>query len=252
MKISVVTGGFDPVHPGHIHCFKQAKEMSDMLVVYANSDKWLTRKKGKPFMSQSARVAILSSLECVDFAMPLLEHEDADDTACAALRNIRQLYPDSEILFVNGGDRGSENTPESVVAEELGVTMVYGAGEKIYSSSDFLANWSDNKTTRQWGNYNVIYDNINENIKIKVLEIEPGKAISLQTHEHRSEHWTVVQGTECRVTKGTDVTYHTTHSHIYIPKTCLHKLENTGDDLLRIVEIQYGDYLEEDDIQRFD
>lgn len=225
--------------------------MSDLLIVFANSDDWLKRKKGKHFMPQTERLEILSAIECVDIAMPILPSEDADDTACEVLRKVRRMYPDAEISFVNGGDRSAKNTPESIVANKLALSMVYGAGEKIASSSDFLTNWCDNKTSRQWGFYNVIYSNINENIKVKVLEVNPGKAISLQLHEHRAEHWVVVQGTGKVIL---DNTCHPVglHEHIFVTKGSKHKLENIGKNVLRIVEVQYGDYLEEDDIKRFD
>ena len=107
MTLVLVTGGFDPLHSGHIKFFKAAKELGSKLCVGLNSDDWLTRKKGKPFMSIEERIAIIKELRMVDVAIPFM---DKDDSANDAIGMALQIYDD--IIFANGGDRHTENTPE--------------------------------------------------------------------------------------------------------------------------------------------
>ena len=109
MRIVVVTGGFDPVHSGHIEYFKAAAKLGDSLLVGVNSDEWLSRKKGRPFMPIEERTAILDALAVVD---SVFEFDDGDDTAVGAIRQIREEFPDAEIIFANGGDRKKGTTPE--------------------------------------------------------------------------------------------------------------------------------------------
>jgi cytidyltransferase-like protein len=137
MKIVLVTGGFDPLHRGHIEYFKAAKKLGDKLIVGINSDAWLTRKKGRPFMTMNDRVAIIENLKMVDNCILF---NDNDGTAVEAIHNIRRLFPDDIIVFANGGDRTKENIPEMVFND---VEFVFGVGgiEKINSSSDILKNW---------------------------------------------------------------------------------------------------------------
>ncbi len=105
------------------------------------------------------------------------------------------------------------------------------------------------KENRPWG----WYCNIEETcgFKVKRIAIYPGKRLSLQTHEKRSEHWVIVKGTG-KMQLGGDILTLTANQHVYIPKKTLHRIENTGDDLLEFVETQIGDYLGEDDIVRYD
>jgi len=137
MKIVLVTGGFDPLHRGHIEYFKAAKKLGDKLIVGINSDAWLTRKKGRPFMTMNDRVSIIENLKMVDNCILF---NDNDGTAVEAIHNIRRLFPDDIIVFANGGDRTKENIPEMVFND---VEFVFGVGgiEKINSSSDILKNW---------------------------------------------------------------------------------------------------------------
>ena len=106
MKISVVSGGFDPVHSGHIEYLKAAKNIGDYLIVALNSDNWLTLKKGKPFMPYHERLSVLSSFSFVD---EVVSFEDDDLGSCInALEQIKLKFPKDEIIFCNGGDRGKE------------------------------------------------------------------------------------------------------------------------------------------------
>ena len=139
--ITLVTGGFDPLHSGHIAYFKSAREFGNYLCVGVNSDDWLTRKKGKPFMNVSERMSIIKELKCVDLA---IEFNDKDDSACDAIKTSLEVY--DNVLFCNGGDRGSVNTPEyERYRHDNRVEFKFGVGgeDKKNSSSWILNNWKD-------------------------------------------------------------------------------------------------------------
>jgi cytidyltransferase-like protein len=129
-KTVMVSGGFDPVHIGHIRMILAAAEYGEVIVV-ANSDDWLFRKKGFVFMEFEQRAEILASIKGV---IKVSGVDDSDTTVCEA---IRRLKPD---IFANGGDRKRHNTPEQAVCEELGVEMLWGVGgnNKANSSSDLV------------------------------------------------------------------------------------------------------------------
>ena len=131
----MVSGGFDPVHVGHIRMIRAAAEFGDVIVI-ANSDEWLYRKKGFNFMDFSKRSEILDSIKGVILVDSV---DDSDGTVCEA---IRRLKPD---FFANGGDRGRSNTPEQAVCEEIGVKLLWGVGgdKKLASSSDLVQNVRD-------------------------------------------------------------------------------------------------------------
>jgi D-beta-D-heptose 7-phosphate kinase/D-beta-D-heptose 1-phosphate adenosyltransferase len=141
MKFVVVTGGFDPIHSGHIEYIREAAKLGDVLIVGVNSDEWLTRKKGKPFMTWSERASIINELRQVDF---VLRFDDSDDSACSLLEDLKKSWvgKDDEIIFANGGDRNNTNNREAKVE---GVTFVYGVGgsNKMNSSSDILKAWKE-------------------------------------------------------------------------------------------------------------
>ena len=107
--IVLVTGGFDPLHSGHIAYFKAAKSLGNKLIVGLNSDEWLTRKKCKPFMQFNERIEIINELSVVD---EVISFDDSDDTACGAIYKTLATKPGVEIVFANGGDRVDGNVPE--------------------------------------------------------------------------------------------------------------------------------------------
>jgi cytidyltransferase-like protein len=140
MKVSIVSGGFDPLHVGHIELLNKAKKLTESLVVILNTDDFLTQKKGKPFMKFEERKVILENLSCVDLVIGSV---DTDNTVCKTLEGLASLrtqLPNGEqcekLYFCNGGDRtDGTNTPEHVTCERLGIEPVYGLGGKIQSSS---------------------------------------------------------------------------------------------------------------------
>ena len=132
---ALISGGFDPVHIGHLAMIKDAKRIADKVIILLNSDNWLVRKKGKPFMPLNERLKIIQSLKPVTM---VVESSDEDDTVCNTLEWIRALYKNKykHMMFCNGGDRtNKKDTPEHIRCEQLGIKPVYGLGEKIQSSS---------------------------------------------------------------------------------------------------------------------
>jgi len=139
MKIVICSGGFDPIHSGHIAYFRAAKRLGDTLVVGVNSDEWLTRKKGKPFMPFRERLEIVQSIKYVDYVMSF---NDDDDSAILLIDNVKKAWPQDEIVFANGGDRNASNNRE---ADVEGITFVFGVGgsHKMNSSSEILKTWNN-------------------------------------------------------------------------------------------------------------
>ena len=140
MKIIIVSGGFDPLHSGHIEHFRAAKELGDLLIVGLNSDEWLTRKKGKPFMPIDERLSIIRELRVVDLAFAF---NDDDNSSRDLIQKVLELY-ESDVVFANGGDRTHDNIPEvEQFKDNPKVSFEFGVGgdDKKNSSSWILANW---------------------------------------------------------------------------------------------------------------
>ncbi len=249
-KIVLVTGGFDPLHSGHINYFNSAKQLGDVLVVGVNSDAWLTRKKGRPFMPWNERSKIIQALKMVDY---VVEFNDNDGSAKNALKLIRQTFPNDEIIFANGGDRTDKNIPEMDI-EDTNVKFVFGVGgfDKANSSSWILEEWKAPKTERQWGYYRVLHDV--PGVKVKELTVEPGKSLSMQRHQFRSEYWLVSEG--AAVVNRWHEDYElppvilNKHDEYCITVDEWHQLTNPYDQPVRVVEIQYGENCIEEDIER--
>ena len=173
-RVVLVTGGFDPLHSGHIEYFKAAKALGNTLVVGVNSDSWLERKKGRAFMPSTERINIIQTLRMVDHCILF---NDNDGSAIEAINNVKMMYPNSHIIFANGGDRTGKNIPEMSVKD---VEFVFGVGgdNKMNSSSWILEEWKAPKTERPWGYYRVLQDVAGT--KVKELTIEPGKTLTMQ------------------------------------------------------------------------
>tara|TARA_Y100001937_G_scaffold128702_1_gene207006 strand:+ start:14851 stop:15270 length:420 start_codon:yes stop_codon:yes gene_type:complete len=136
-KTVMLSGGFDPIHIGHVRMILGAQEHGDSLTVALNSDEWLMRKKGYVFMPWTERAEIILSIRGVDKVVPV---SDDDGSVCSAIREHR---PD---IFANGGDRKNNNTPEVSLCEQLGIDMVWNVGGgKIQSSSDLVAKSKENR-----------------------------------------------------------------------------------------------------------
>ena len=140
-NIIILSGGFDPVHKGHIRMFKSAKSLGDV-IVGLNSDEWLIRKKNKLFMSFSERKEILESIKYID---SVIMFDDTNDTACDLIANVYKKFGSTHrICFGNGGDRTNDTTPEVNYCKENDIEMLWEiGGEKIQSSSDLLKDWEE-------------------------------------------------------------------------------------------------------------
>lgn len=252
MKIVLVTGGFDPIHSGHISYFKSARTLGDMLIVGLNSDEWLERKKGRAFMPWNERLCIINNLSMVD---EVYTFDDEDGSAKQFIKQVRAHYPDAELIFANGGDRTAKNIPEMDVQDpNLRFEFAVGGDDKKNSSSWILQDWKAPKTERQWGYYRVLHENGRE-VKLKELTVEPGQRLSMQRHRDRAEHWFVSEGiaTVYTINRSTDAELlgeFKKFDHIHIRKTEWHQLCNETEQPLKIIEIQYGEQCVEEDIER--
>lgn len=260
MSVVVATGGFDPIHSGHIQYLKEAKKHGDILLVGLNSDNWLVNKKGRAFMTFQERAIVLENMSFVDKVLAI---DDSTGDASDAIRQARELYPDEVIFFVNGGDRNQSNVPEQTLFpqdDKLFFNFGIGGVNKLNSSSRILEEWTSASVTRPWGRYRVLKefkDNLNHpTTKVKELVIEPHKSISMQRHLYRSEHWFVALGQASLYTLDNQevklVDKYSTHDHIHVDQDKWHKLANESDMPLHIVEIQYGYNCTEEDIERHD
>lgn len=249
MKIVLVTGGFDPIHSGHISYFNSAKQLGDKLIVGLNSDAWLERKKGQAFMPLNERMSIVANLRVVD---DCIMFDDSDNSARDAIRLVKQMYPDAEIIFANGGDRTAVNIPEMT---EKDVVFKFGVGgeDKKNSSSWILQEWKAPKTERVWGYYRVLHEVTGT--KVKELTVEPGKSLSMQRHFKRNEYWLVTHGAcvvNSQMTGGYALppTLLKEHMEYRISVGEWHQLTNPYEVPCKIVEIQYGESCIEEDIER--
>ena len=251
--VVVISGGFDPIHAGHVALIKSACELGEYLIVGINSDAWLTRKKGAAFMPWHHRAEVVSNLRQVDEVM---DWEDWDNSAIGLLEKVKNKFPDDQIIFANGGDRTAVNIPEMSVSD---IIFKFGIGgeDKRGSSSNFLQDWKQPITQRVWGNYRVLYEHliVGSSTKVKELVVEPGQSLSLQKHKYRNEIWHVVEG-NCNVfgemQSGNNLPPRSlgVHDRIDIPIGQWHKLSNPYDSPCKIIEIQYGVQCDELDIER--
>ena len=250
MKIIIVSGGFDPLHSGHIAYFKSAKELGDKLIVALNSDDWLVNKKGKFFMPFDDRKSIIESMSYVD---EVIDFKDDEVGSCInALAKAKKLYPNDEIIFANGGDRNNTNIPEMSVS---GIEFIFSVGgdDKKNSSSWILKKWQYYYEERLWGSFYNLFED--DNVKVKELIVDPGKGMSFQKHFKRSEIWLVSKGS-CIVNYSKDSPDKkrniqlNTFDHYFVPLGEWHQITNPFNEACHLIEIQCGDECSEDDIQR--
>lgn len=256
---------FDPIHSGHIALIREAAETTNGVIVLLNSDRWLTRKKGRPFMNWVERATILSAISGVIDVVPV---DDGDGTVCNGIQMAARAFGAGSLTFCNGGDRTALNTPETALCEALGIDVKWDVGGgKTSSSSELLSQWlTDDSAERDWGRWTVFRNYTTA--KLKELIVEPGKSLSMQRHQQRVELWFVAQG-EGEVLVGDSLDKLETISlfadhnpnsiraeaapgidTVRIRKGQWHQLRNTGSEPLHIIEIQHGDLCVEEDIER--
>lgn len=270
----------NPLHPGHVECLELSKELADELWVIVNNDTQAKLKRGvESFQDEHFRMKLVASLKPVDNVMLSI---DTDASVCASLKHlikeIRKRDDVAEIIFTKGGDRFATEIPESAVLTEYNVRIVDGLGSKTHNSSAYvprLANPKDEEAVREalatlpidvketdyievgvrpWGIYYVMEDK--QKFKVKKIIVHPGARLSLQSHQHRSEHWVVVSGIANVEIRAEHHPSHIGHQLLepnqscYIPKGYIHRLSNFGTEPLVIIEVQCGDHTSEDDIKR--
>ena len=246
---ALVSGGFDPVHVGHLRMFQDAKKIADKVILLLNNDEWLTKKKGKPFMNQNQRKEILKEFKSIS---EVIIQTSSDLSSSLAIEEFVNKNPKKSICYCNGGDRSNiKNIRESKVCKKLKVNLEFGIGgeNKIESSSDLTKNYLGDIEKRPWGNYHIIAKNLG--YQIKEIKVSVNSKLSLQKHQNRAEFWQIIKG-KCKVTVGDKQQELNDNDHIYIPKDTFHRIENIGGDELIFVEIQLGHDIKEDDIIRIE
>ena len=201
-------------------------------------------------MPFNERANIISNLEAVDEVIDF--EDDAKGSASLALKKIKNKYPNDQIIFCNGGDRKEGNIPEMEVDDVIFKFSV-GGDIKMNSSSEILKNWNYDSEERVWGKfYNLFTDN---RLKLKELVINPGKGISYQRHFKRNEIWFVSKGS-CQVNfsesgpEDANLIQLSTESVFHVKVGVWHQIINSSEEPCHIIEIQYGEETNEEDIER--
>ena len=242
-----VSGGFDPLHIGHVRLFKAARKLGHKLVVILNNDKWLKNKKGYVFMPQKERAELLRALPVVDKVV-ITDHKkgDVDISVCRAIEKLKPA------IFANGGDRFKSNIPEVAVCKRLGIKMIFnvGKGGKVQSSSWMMKGAGRNflRVVRPWGAFYGWGEG--KKWKLKTAYIKPGKRLSLQYHHHRSELWTLVEGDATATIEASGVRKKIpliVGQTFSVPTRAVHRLESKRGGV--VAEIALGDF-DENDIVR--
>ena len=283
MKTLAITSMYaNPIHPWHIECLELSKDISDELWVIVNNDYQARLKRWKEsFQDEKFREEVIKSIKYVDRTLISI---DKTPCVCESLEKLiveaKESWKFDKIIFTKWWDRFANEIPESKVCKKYWVEIVDWLWEKIHSSSDLIKK-IENKDDlenikkelsnlpeevkeqnyleiwkRPWWIYYVLEEN--SQYKVKKIIVNPNKRLSLQSHKQRSEHWIVVDGiatVDIRNPEFKDVEQIKIlkeNESCYIPKTYLHRLSNTTDKPLVIVEVQVWEYLWEDDIKRYD
>jgi cytidyltransferase-like protein len=246
LRIVIATGGFDPLHSGHIDYLRAAAALGDWLVVGVNSDQWLIRKKGRLLLDIETRMNVIEQLRFVTRVIPI---QDDDGSARSAIKFIRAYMPQATIVFANGGDRTAANIPEMEGSDDVEFVFGVGGSSKRDSSSSILGKYAAHpRTERQWGFYEVIQDA--PTYKVKRLVVAPHSSLSMQRHHYRAEWWFILKGA-C-IVHGEDGarTPMNACDTLTIGVSEWHQLHNPTDDSVEVLEVQYGTHCWESDIER--
>ncbi len=282
--LAITSGYFNPIHPGHIECFElsRSEAWADEVWVIVNNDKQAELKRGtKSFQDENFRMQIVEKVVWVDRVFLSI---DEDGSVCHSLEYViataKSTLKYDKIIFTKWGDRFAREIPEAQILSAHGVEIRDGLGAKTHNSSDFIKKVQDKADeksldakiadlpkeltdghylevgNRPWGVYYVLEDS--PLYKVKKLIVHPGQRLSLQSHEHRSEHWTVVSWVatvdirDPKFASVEQIRILGQNEGCYIPCGHLHRLANKGTEPLVIVEVQCGDYTGEDDIKRYE
>jgi len=280
--IAITSMYANPLHPGHIECLELSKELADELIVIVNNDRQAKLKRGQEsFQDETYRMCVVEALKPVDRVVLSIDTDGSVVETLRILLNELHARKDvTEIIFTKGGDRFASEIPERAVLDEHRVKVVDGLGAKTHSSSSYvkrIANPAEavdveravknlpesmreqeyvEVGVRPWGMYYVMEDK--PQFKVKKIIVMPNARLSLQSHEHRSEHWVVVSGTATVTIREKSHPDHIGHSILnenescYVPKGHVHRLANLHHKPLVIIEVQCGSYTGEDDIVRYE
>lgn len=250
-KLVAVSGGFDPLHVGHVRMIEAASKLGDELVVILNNDNWLIDKKGFTFMNQEERKEILSFLPFVSNVV--ISSHEIGDTDRSVAKELREIHPD---IFANGGDRNKEDAQnpnsslykETQTCKELSIEMIFnvGHGGKVQSSSK-LANTLRTQgitITRPWGSM-VLYAH-GENFWLKTITVTSGNRLSLQKHAKRGELWMCIKGDVYTVINGVEKTLKP-FEVVQFEKETPHRLGSVNGGT--IIEVGFGLCDEEDNLR---
>jgi mannose-6-phosphate isomerase-like protein (cupin superfamily) len=200
-----------------------------------------------PFLE---RKAIVENLACVDLVVDF--EDDELGSATNALIKVKEMYPNDQLIFANGGDRNKENIPEMSV-DNISFQFSVGGDDKKNSSSWILKNWQYYHEKRLWGSFYNLFEE--DQVKVKELVVAPGKGMSFQKHFKRSEIWMVSKGS-CIVnySKGDPENKQKIQlnkfDHYLVPVGEWHQITNPFQETCHLIEIQYGDECVEEDIER--
>lgn len=250
MKISVVSGGFDPIHSGHIAYLNAASQLGDILIVCLNSDSWLQLKKGQNFLPFQERKIILENLKMVFKVIGF--DDDKEGSAINGLKKIQSIYPNDEIIFCNGGDRKKNNIPEMSL-DNIIFRFSVGGDDKKNSSSWILKKWTYPSSQRIWGNFFDLFQD--DYVKVKELVVNPYHGMSFQRHFYRNEIWLISHG-KCEVNYSHDDPDKKQKillkqgDKLFVPVESWHQITNPFSEECRIIEIQFGQRIGENDIER--
>lgn len=250
-KWVAVSGGFDPLHIGHVRLFKASRTLGDRLVVIINNDNWLRAKKGFAFMPQKERGEIIRAFPFVDKVV-FTDHKknDPDMSVVSILKKLRPA------IFANGGDRkpSGNPVPEAALCRKLGIKVAYnvGRGGKVQSSSWMIdaARKPASRSERPWGEY-YGWDS-GKGWNLKTIYIKPKKRLSLQYHHHREEWWLLVSGDANATVQdgGRERTVALKKGEVFrVAKRQVHRLSSKKGGI--VVEVAYGDF-DENDIVRLE
>jgi cytidyltransferase-like protein len=254
--ILIVSGGFDPLHEGHIKMIEDASKLGQVIVI-VNTDKFLLAKKGFYFQNESLRALIMQSLKNVHESIISI---DQDMTVNSTLTKIRENHPSQKLIFANGGDRVNKDCiPEYPTCKNLNIEMAFNiGGEKINSSSKIFEDaeakffqatdpLKNIDIKKPWGRYKNLFKN--KDFLIKVIIIHPGAELSRQYHEHRKEVWIMLRG-KLFLQIGNESITLLPGDYIGIDKENIHYAKNYSDSDALFAEVQLGDKISEGDIVR--
>ncbi len=237
----VGSGGFDPLHVGHVKMFQEAAKLASKLIVIVNNDDFLMLKKGYVFMPIDERMEIIKNISVVDKVVKAI---DTDLTVCQTLNLLAK--EENIIVFANGGDRQSEkDISETTVCRDNQIEMKFNIGGGKIQSSSSLVSTTVNKP---WGSYKTFEKD--KDYLVKIITVNPGEKLSLQSHKHRSEYWLIISGIATVECDG-KISHLNRNESIFIPQCSKHRLSNENKEILKVFEAQYGDRLSESDIIRY-